>query len=182
MSQHIFSVYAVYFKYIYLYDHLSSFLDAPFKGSQYGQPNIQLKLASKDCTVVRGTKGVISNPRTFDCMFVGGCYEANKHHCWKVVSDCKTIKVKFDKFIVEEYLSTENTCPYDKVILTHGATSNEFCDHSAASKDQQVKRFTPKRDPSAKGMFRWQTMASNTFQVKPFFKCIDDIIHFSLNS
>ena len=98
-------------------------------------------------------------------MFVGGCYEANKHHCWKVVSDCKTIKVKFDKFIVEEYLSTENTCPYDKVILTHGTTSNEFCDHSAASKDQQVKRFTPKRDPSAKGMFRWQTMASNTFQV-----------------
>ena len=155
-------------------------------------------------------------------MFVGGCYEPNKHHCWKVVSDCKTIKVKFDKFIVEEYLSTENTCPYDKgqgsthhsrsvlephsaaqnkfwnlrtrtrkfctkksrtnlgravlgpsslwipykVILTHGTTSNEFCDHSAASKDQQVKRFTPKRDPSAKGMFRWQTMASNTFQVK----------------
>ena len=167
---------------IYLYDHLSSFLDAPFKGSQYGQPNIQLKVASKDCTVVRGTKGVISNPRTFDCMFVGGCYEANKHHCWKVVSDCKTIKVKFDKFIVEEYLSTENTCPYDKVILTHGATSNEFCDHSAASKDQQVKRFTPKRDPSAKGMFRWQTMASSTFQVKIFFKCIDDIIDFSLNS
>ena len=72
-------------------------------------------MASKDCTVVRGTEGVISNPRTFDCMFVGGCYEPNKHHCWKVVSDCKTIKVKFDKFIVEEYLSTENTCPYDKV-------------------------------------------------------------------
>ena len=44
-------------------------------------------------------------------------------------------------------------------------SENPFdCDHSEASKDRQVKKFTPKRDPSARGMYRWQVIDSHAFK------------------
>ena len=60
-------------------------------------------------------------------MFVGGCYQPSEYYCWYVKSDCKTVKLKFDKFIVEEYLSLENECIYDKVSLSYNGKREDYC-------------------------------------------------------
>ena len=63
--------------------------------------------------------------------------------------------MKFSKFIVEEQLSAENQCNYDVVKLSYGNHLLEFCDHTWANKNQQVKRFNQNVDPKKTGWFEW---------------------------
>ena len=67
-------------------------------------------------------------------MYEGGCYESAKSSCWQIQSDCRSLKVRFKKFIVEEHLSDEDqkdsTCQYDKVTVSYNDKQHEFCDHT----------------------------------------------------
>ena len=73
------------------------------------------------CTSLSGLNGIISNPRR-DCSHAGGCYPSGSNFCWRVQSQCKTIKMKFNKFVVEEFMSAEDRCPYDRVLISWDAT------------------------------------------------------------
>lgn len=75
---------------------------------------------SPNCTAVNGLGGVISNPRQIEnCSDSFGCYKSNTQLCWHITSQCKTIKVKFQKFIVEEYISqAHDQCNYDRVLVS----------------------------------------------------------------
>ena len=76
------------------------------------------------CISSSGLSGTISNPRTSggQCSDVHGCYESESSYCWRIASQCKTVKLKFNKFVVEEFMSAEDRCPYDRVLISWGAT------------------------------------------------------------
>ena len=60
--------------------------------------------AVSECTILNGKNGTVANSRSV-CLYDGGCYNPNSNQCWKLETECKSIKVKFLKFIVEEHLS-----------------------------------------------------------------------------
>jgi len=87
---------------------------------------------------------------------------------------------------LDETTDMNSLCPFDKFLLSFGDKKKggefsffekkhqkiskitkklfgilmiiliEFCDHSMAEKDQQVKKFTPKSDPRRMGWFRFR--------------------------
>jgi len=118
------------------------------------------------CQAVTGSGGKISNPRVPcnpDIPNGPKCYEPGEKYCWRVQSRCKTVKVKFDKFVVEEFMSAEDTCPYDRVLVSWEGAFKEFCDHSSANKDEQGRGFNQSKDPELAGWFEWQTIDSSEF-------------------
>jgi len=139
-----------------------------FTGLFLGAAHAQDKIndAYLNCITVNGLNGTISNPREPCSLSQEGCYASGQDYCWRVQSSCKTIRARFNKFIVEEYMSGKDDCPYDKVLLSWSGNFVELCDHSAASKGGQGKIFNPNKDPENLGWLDWTSMDADEFFIE----------------
>merc|ERR1712037_870106 len=135
-----------------------------FLGAAHAQDNVND--AYLNCISVNGLNGTISNPREPCSLSQEGCYASGQDYCWRVQSSCKTIRARFNKFIVEEYMSGKDDCPYDKVLLSWSGNFVELCDHSAASKGGQGKIFNPNKDPENLGWLDWTSMDTDEFFIE----------------
>ena len=67
--------------------------DFASRGSQRDRNQKSRPISDSDstCKVINGIGGVVQNPRS-PCDYDGGCYSASSTYCWKLETDCKSIK------------------------------------------------------------------------------------------
>ena len=128
-----------------------------------------LELAPRNtCRIIEGdTVGVLANERS-DCEKTEGlCYYSRQAECWKVETRCKSIRIRFNRFEIEEPRETvkgRNKCTKDKVLVVVGGREVEFCDESAVN--EKMKKKNQRSDPFVAGWFGWKVFEESEFQVK----------------
>lgn len=50
-------------------------------------------------------------------------------------------------------------------MLKYPGQVHEFCDHTMANKNHQVRRFNPGMDPKRLGWFDWQVLETGTMEI-----------------
>jgi len=128
-----------------------------------------LELAPRNtCNIINAdTAGELSNNRSECENGEGVCYSPGQSECWKVQTRCKSVKIRFNRFEIEEPKETvkgRKKCTKDRILVIVGGREVEFCDESAVT--EKMKKKNQRSDPFVAGWFGWKVFEESEFQVK----------------